>query len=108
MTTQPAEQLAKSQAAFEAKFPAMNFAMYTPTQYKDNFTESCFCVWQAAEAFARKQALEDAIAICEARINQYNAPVSEGLLSKWQALMVKIEGVGASDCKEKIKELLND
>lgn len=57
---------------------------------------------------ARKQALEDAIAICEARINQYNAPVSEGLLSKWQALMVKIEGVGASDCKEKIKELLND
>lgn len=55
---------------------------------------------------ARKQALEDAIAICDARINQYNAPVSEGLLSKWQVLMVKTEGVGASDCKDAIKELL--
>lgn len=83
------EQLAKSQKAFEAKFPAMEFAMYTPTQYKDNFTESCFCVWQAAETFARKQALEDAIAI-------------------FRSDEVKLAFNALSKAKAMVQELLND
>jgi hypothetical protein len=34
--------MTESQTAFEAKFPAMIFDMYTPTMYKDASTETCF------------------------------------------------------------------
>jgi hypothetical protein len=55
----------KSQEAFEAKYPALIFTKNALDTYVEEFTESCFCVWQAAEAYGRKQALEEAVEICK-------------------------------------------
>lgn len=65
MTTQPTpEQLAKSQAAFEAHYLGyhnMTNDDFSKTDglYNFSYLHRDFEKWRAAEAFGRKQALED-------------------------------------------------
>ena len=76
----------KSKQAFEAKFKNFDLHKDSDGNYICGTTFPMYVSWQAAEAFARKQALEDAIAL-------FNQP--------------HVEHFG-SNIVEMLEELLND
>lgn len=77
----------KSQAEFETWLSTLPRRPHTPAAY-----DWCLATWQAS----RKQALEEAIAICNATCDPYNTEHGNGY------------NRAALDCEKKIKELPND
>lgn len=91
----------KSQQAFEKHYmgyydlpPEMVDFSKTDGLYNMSYLHRDFEKWQAAEVLARKQALEDAIAICNATCDPFNTEHGNGY------------NRAALDCEKKIKELL--
>ena len=88
-----------SQAAFEAHYlgyhriDRQDFSK-TDGLYNMSFLHREFEQWQAAEAHGRKQALEEAAAICNATCDPHNTDHGNGY------------NRAALDCEKKIKELL--